>query len=157
MGLKSSTTTKIRTPSKSGICPEICSRVRRACIYVEIYLGLLTPRNQGLHHPSITQFRQEQVIMRFTLIFSNIFLAGAHAISPIVGAGNAKAIPDSYIVVLKKELSVAAVKSHLRQTDEILGLTKKSDFGLGGFKGYHVRASKSVVERLAENDEASLV
>jgi len=95
--------------------------------------------------------------MLFTLAFSTIFLACAHAISPIVGAGNPKAVPDSYIVVLKKDISVAAVKSHLRQTDEILGLTEKSDFDLGGFKGYHVRASKSVVERLAESDEASLV
>jgi hypothetical protein len=95
--------------------------------------------------------------MRFIFTFSIVFLAGAHAISPIVGAGNAKAVPDSYIVVLKKGISVAAVKSHLRQTNEILGLTKKSDFDLGGFKGYHVQASKSVVERLAESDEASLV
>lgn len=95
--------------------------------------------------------------MRFTLTFSTIFLAGTHAISPIVGAGTAKAVPDSYIVVLKKNISVAAVKSHIRQTNEILGLTKKSDFDLGGFKGYHVQTSKSVVEQLAESDEASLV
>lgn len=97
--------------------------------------------------------------MRFTLTISTIFLAGVHAIAPILGVGSARAVPDSYIIALKKGISVAAVKSHLRQTDEILGLNKdvrKTEFDLGGFKGYHLRASKSVVERLAESDEASL-
>jgi hypothetical protein len=95
--------------------------------------------------------------MQFILTVLGTFLAGVHAIAPIVGVGNAKAVPDSYIVVLKRDISFAAVESHHRQTNKILGSTKKSDFDLGGFKGYHVRASKSIVEQLAESDEASLI
>lgn len=93
--------------------------------------------------------------MRLNLLIFAVLQAGVYAIAPILGVGNSKAVPDSYIVVLKKGLPGTTVTSHLKKTNEILGVNKRHDFDLGGLKGYHFRASSSVVQQLAQSDEAS--
>jgi hypothetical protein len=93
--------------------------------------------------------------MRLVAIFSVLFLAGVEAIAPIVSVDDA--VADSFLVVLKDSISSAALKSHRSKTSEILssaGAIKKSEFDVGGLKGYHVQASRSVVEQIAESDEA---
>lgn len=97
--------------------------------------------------------------MRPLAIFSVLLLAGVEAVAPIISVENADTVADSFLVILKNGLSTAEIQSHRSKTSGILGASgaiKKSDFDLGGLKGYHVRASKSVVEQIAKSDEESL-
>ena len=85
-----------------------------------------------------------------------LFLTSVHAIGSLLGVDHPDVVPDSYIVVFKNDISNDALSSHRKQTDELLSQTgdfQRSDFDIGSFRGYHLRASKSVAERLAESDE----
>lgn len=86
-----------------------------------------------------------------------VFVTSIQAVSSILGLENAKAIPGSYIVVLKKGLSSTAISSHLSWADGILntsddGATPKT-FDVNGFRGYTIRTTKSVASMLAESDQ----
>src|SRR4051812_11530841 len=85
-----------------------------------------------------------------------LLLTSVHAIGSLVGIDHPDVVPNSYIVVLKNDISNDALYSHRKQTDELLsqaGNSQRSDFDIGSFRGYHLRASKSVAEHLAESDE----
>lgn len=100
--------------------------------------------------------------MRSLLFLSAAFVVGVQSAASILNAESPNAIPNSYIVVLKKSVSDAAVTSHLNWADGVLqsrSAARKSNstFSIKDFKGYVLKAPKAVAALLAESDEARSV
>lgn len=92
------------------------------------------------------------------IVVTTLFLAAVHAAVPIVGLSDENTIPDNYIVVLKKEISNKAFKSHLSWARGLFGsnsIPQGSTFELNAFKGYSLQASQDVAKAPAESEEAS--
>jgi hypothetical protein len=97
--------------------------------------------------------------MKAILILLGVFAVTVCGIAPIVGIESAKAISDSYIVVLKESVSDDAFISHMQRANAVLrtrsaGAAPKI-FNFGTFKGYTAKASKDEVATLAKNDDVS--
>jgi len=88
-----------------------------------------------------------------------LLLPLTQALAPITKlSSTAKAVPDSYIVVLKEGITGNALTKHLSWADEVLrtnsGTGERNQTWTGkGFNGYHVRLPKKVAEKLAESDD----
>lgn len=98
--------------------------------------------------------------MQFSLALLALFSVGAHSAASIRGLENSKAVPDSFIVVLKPSISDEALTSHFRWADGVLKSksgARKSAFAFKAFKGYHLQASATVASLLAESEEVGVI
>lgn len=76
--------------------------------------------------------------------------------APILGLDNASAVPNSFIVVLKKDVSTVAVEAHISWANGLLKtstLERDHTFNVHGLIGYTVKASKAVAAQIAESDQ----
>ncbi|KAF2110600.1 subtilisin-like protease Pr1A [Lophiotrema nucula] len=87
------------------------------------------------------------------LAISFLLCAGAHATATILGAETETAVPGSYVVVLKKDVTTAALNLHL--TSALSKSAQASAFNFAGLKGYTIKASKDTITSLAESDDAT--
>jgi hypothetical protein len=81
----------------------------------------------------------------FALFLLPINVYGA----PIIGIENVKA----NVIVLKKEISTAAFKSHMSFAKESLQTKSADPFEVGDFKGYSVQATKTQALALAKSED----
>ncbi|KAF2204347.1 subtilisin-like protein [Delitschia confertaspora ATCC 74209] len=98
--------------------------------------------------------------MRSLLFLLSVFVVGAHCAASILNSQSSKAIPNSFIVVLKPKISDEALTSHLSWADGVLkskSAARNSHFAFQGFKGYHLKAPKAVAVLLAESDEVDYI
>jgi hypothetical protein len=94
--------------------------------------------------------------MKISLLAFAGYIAPSFAVAPIIGTKSDKAVGNSFIVVLKQGISASAFESHLASTNSLLvgpDAVRKSIFELEGLRGYHLKASRFVVEQLAEIDD----
>jgi hypothetical protein len=97
-------------------------------------------------------------MMRSLLLLLSSFVIGAHSAASILGTNSAKAVPNSFIVVLKNTATDDAVSSHLAWADRVIkskGAVRNSTLSFGAFKGYHLQAPEAVASVLAESEEVS--
>jgi hypothetical protein len=85
----------------------------------------------------------------FALFLLPINVYGA----PIIGIENVKANLHGYVIVLKKEISTAAFKSHMSLAKESLQTKSADPFEVGDFKGYSVQATKTQALALAKSED----
>ncbi|KAF2731144.1 subtilisin-like protease [Polyplosphaeria fusca] len=98
--------------------------------------------------------------MRLSLVLHALCITEALAAAPITHLDSEKIVPNSFIVVLKKDVSSAAFKSHLTSASKLLSanaIAPESTFDFDGLKGYHLKASPAVAKQLAESDEVSYI
>ncbi|KAF2266554.1 proteinase T-like protein [Lojkania enalia] len=98
--------------------------------------------------------------MRLIVVALASLYSTVRAVAPFVGLNSENAISGSYIVVLKKGISNAALDSHLSWADGVVkrnSNVRKSSFSIGGFKGYHLQASKEIATALAESEEIDYI
>lgn len=99
--------------------------------------------------------------MKLSLLTSLLaLLQGAHGLAPFLKLdSSAKVVPNSYIVVLKNNVSDSAFSSHLKWADGILKTSsdagRKFTYNAGGFKGYNIRLPEAAAKLLAANDDVS--
>jgi hypothetical protein len=101
--------------------------------------------------------------MKLSLLTSfAALLQGAHSLAPFIKLdSSAKAVPNSYIVVLKDNVSDTAFSSHLKWADGILKTSsdagRKFTYNAGGFKGYNIRLPEAAAKLLAASDDIAYI
>jgi oryzin len=101
-------------------------------------------------------------------LFKNIFLAALSILPALVAAKKGDIVPDSYIVVLKDDISASAFASHRAWANDLhsAALAKRGDTGLHGLrhtynmgklKGYAGTFDKETIAEISGRSEVAYV